>query len=235
MIGKTKLQTDRSGVSPVIGVIFMVAVTVIIAATIGATVLGLGDQIGESPPQAQFEVTETIENVEVPRANDSSETDTYGTALVLQHAGGDNVDPTNIEITVDGEPVYSFGTYDGSETSEYGGHAQVTFPFQEATGDIRRLDGTVSAGDETVLVWYGSLGDFDAVDEFTIDPQTDTDSEESIEYVTWPDTEKLFYIDGNQFGKDDDDQYNDFETGDTVRIVWQSGSQGHTLYEYEVR
>lgn len=37
---------DR-GVSPVIGVILMVAITVILAAVIGAFVLGLGDGIGE--------------------------------------------------------------------------------------------------------------------------------------------------------------------------------------------
>jgi flagellin-like protein len=39
---------DERGVSPVIGVILMVAITVILAAVIGTFVLGLGDQIGGS-------------------------------------------------------------------------------------------------------------------------------------------------------------------------------------------
>jgi flagellin-like protein len=39
---------DDRGVSPVIGVILMVAITVILAAVIGTFVLGLGDQIGGS-------------------------------------------------------------------------------------------------------------------------------------------------------------------------------------------
>lgn len=39
---------DDRGVSPVIGVILMVAITVILAAVIGTFVLGLGDSIGGS-------------------------------------------------------------------------------------------------------------------------------------------------------------------------------------------
>ena len=42
------LNTDDRAVSPVIGVILMVAITVILAAVIGTFVLGLGDQIGGS-------------------------------------------------------------------------------------------------------------------------------------------------------------------------------------------
>lgn len=41
-------NTDDRAVSPVIGVILMVAITVILAAVIGTFVLGLGDQIGGS-------------------------------------------------------------------------------------------------------------------------------------------------------------------------------------------
>jgi len=43
------LTADDRGVSPVIGVILMVAITVILAAVIGTFVLGLGDSIGNSP------------------------------------------------------------------------------------------------------------------------------------------------------------------------------------------
>ena len=41
-------NADDRAVSPVIGVILMVAITVILAAVIGTFVLGLGDQIGGS-------------------------------------------------------------------------------------------------------------------------------------------------------------------------------------------
>lgn len=52
----TQLFNDdgERAVSPVIGVILMVAITVILAAVIGTFVLGLGDQVSESAPQAAF-------------------------------------------------------------------------------------------------------------------------------------------------------------------------------------
>ncbi|OYR46375.1 type IV pilin [Halorubrum sp. Hd13] len=46
---------DDRAVSPVIGVILMVAITVILAAVIGTFVLGLGDSLGDSAPQASFQ------------------------------------------------------------------------------------------------------------------------------------------------------------------------------------
>lgn len=42
-------HADDDAVSPVIGVILMVAITVILAAVIGTFVLGLGDEVGETP------------------------------------------------------------------------------------------------------------------------------------------------------------------------------------------
>ena len=45
---KTLFQNDDRTVSPVIGVILMVAITVILAAVIGTFVLGLGDSLGGS-------------------------------------------------------------------------------------------------------------------------------------------------------------------------------------------
>lgn len=46
---KTTTRNDDSGVSPVIGVILMVAITVILAAVIGTFVLGLGDNANSTP------------------------------------------------------------------------------------------------------------------------------------------------------------------------------------------
>ncbi|WP_435124581.1 type IV pilin [Halobaculum sp. D14] len=49
-----RLISDDRAVSPVIGVILMVAITVILAAVIGTFVLGLGQNLQTSPPQASF-------------------------------------------------------------------------------------------------------------------------------------------------------------------------------------
>lgn len=45
---------DDDAVSPVIGVILMVAITVILAAVIATFVLGLGDSLSSQAPQASF-------------------------------------------------------------------------------------------------------------------------------------------------------------------------------------
>ncbi|WP_199719592.1 type IV pilin [Halorubrum sp. Atlit-26R] len=52
----TQSNADDRAVSPVIGVILMVAITVILAAVIGTFVLGLGDQLGDTAPQASFDI-----------------------------------------------------------------------------------------------------------------------------------------------------------------------------------
>ncbi|AAV48193.1 unknown [Haloarcula marismortui ATCC 43049] len=49
-----QLIHDDDAVSPVIGVILMVAITVILAAVIASFVLGLGDQAQQTTPQASF-------------------------------------------------------------------------------------------------------------------------------------------------------------------------------------
>jgi len=49
-----QLFDDDDAVSPVIGVILMVAITVILAAVIASFVLGLGDQASQTTPTASF-------------------------------------------------------------------------------------------------------------------------------------------------------------------------------------
>jgi len=76
---------DNRGVSPVIGVILMVAITVILAAVIGTFVLGLGDSL-EQAPQAQLD----------------AEVDDSGN-LDISHNGGDSIAETELRITVEDE------------------------------------------------------------------------------------------------------------------------------------
>jgi flagellin-like protein len=77
-----KLLTEDRAVSPVIGVILMVAITVILAAVIGTFVLGLGDQVSESAPQAQFTF------------------DQNSTDITITHDGGDSIPAETINVTV---------------------------------------------------------------------------------------------------------------------------------------
>jgi len=52
-----QLFDDDRAVSPVIGVILMVAITVILAAVIGTFVLGLGDQVQSTTPRRALGLT----------------------------------------------------------------------------------------------------------------------------------------------------------------------------------
>jgi len=82
MIPTNLLNTDDRAVSPVIGVILMVAITVILAAVIGTFVLGLGDSLGDSQPTAQISIEDST---------------TSGNATI-SHDGGDAL--TGSDLTV---------------------------------------------------------------------------------------------------------------------------------------
>lgn len=112
-------QEDR-GVSPVIGVILMVAITVILAAVIGTFVLGLGDSLDQAP-QSQFSLEDASQTAPAPdKAN--------RTVLNINHRGGDALTSGDYRIVVEtpsgesGDVVNSttskgvFGVTDGNVT-----------------------------------------------------------------------------------------------------------------------
>ena len=65
---------DNRAVSPVIGVILMVAITVILAAVIGTFVLGLGDQLQDTTPRASFGFETADEKQRVSITHESGDT-----------------------------------------------------------------------------------------------------------------------------------------------------------------
>ena len=94
-LSKLLKDDDERAVSPVIGVILMVAITVILAAVIGTFVLGLGDQVDSTAPNAQLSFDHTSENVTV--AHEGGDTlDGNLTFFVatntVQNATGDSID-----------------------------------------------------------------------------------------------------------------------------------------------
>jgi len=95
------LFDDDEAVSPVIGVILMVAITVILAAVIATFVLGLGDQISNTAPQASFSFDYT---------EDSGDIDT----LEVTHNGGETITANEVVGTVS-------GATDGTDEINYNG------------------------------------------------------------------------------------------------------------------
>ena len=90
-------NSDDRAVSPVIGVILMVAITVILAAVIGTFVLGLGDSLGENQPTAQLDAT----------------IDYSADNITIEHSGGDTIAADELSVIVNnGSSSYeSNGTY----------------------------------------------------------------------------------------------------------------------------
>jgi len=91
---KTLIQDDDA-VSPVIGVILMVAITVILAAVIATFVLGLGDSLSNQAPQASFSCDESA----------------------LIHDGGDELDGDNLYLA-DSPDSSIGGTYSAGDEIE---------------------------------------------------------------------------------------------------------------------
>jgi flagellin-like protein len=85
------LLTEDRAVSPVIGVILMVAITVILAAVIGTFVLGLGQNV-QSTPQASFSFDFTASNTTVDITHTGGDTlekdENANTVEIISTAGG---------------------------------------------------------------------------------------------------------------------------------------------------
>jgi flagellin-like protein len=95
MNNKKAFQDSERAVSPVIGVILMVAITVILAAVIGTFVLGLGDQIGEAQPTAQL----SLESQDL--GDDPS--------VTIVHNGGDELNGDDLSVTINGSVASDAG------------------------------------------------------------------------------------------------------------------------------
>ncbi|WP_323674907.1 type IV pilin N-terminal domain-containing protein [Halorubellus sp. PRR65] len=115
------LLTDDDAVSPVIGVILMVAVTVVLSAAVGAFVLDIGNAVTEQSPTAVIEFEYDI----------STGSGTPN-AVVLRHNGGDELATSTLRVTVDGTVAWE----DKSSTDDF------------ATGGGGEWDDGVTSGDE---------------------------------------------------------------------------------------
>ena len=129
MMQLTDLLTDEDAVSPVIGVILMVAITVILAAVIGTFVLGLGNNLQQQAPQATFNINST-------QLDESGSSDDF----VITHSTGDSVEKSNINVTGDVEDNGAWTSDTVSAGDEYPGNASAD------SGTIR-------------VVWSASEGD----------------------------------------------------------------------------
>ena len=83
-------RKDEKAVSPVIGVILMVAITVILAAVIASFVFGLAGEVKKAPT-ASLTVTD---------ATDKLNSNTNDDILYIDHVGGDDIKLSEITLLV---------------------------------------------------------------------------------------------------------------------------------------
>ena len=109
--------SDRA-VSPVIGVILMVAITVILAAVIGTFVLDLGQSAGNRAPSASLAV----------------EADAGSDHLNVSHMGGDSLDASDTKVIIRNESGGEEVTFNQTSSSAtFGVGDEVDFDFEAGT------------------------------------------------------------------------------------------------------
>ncbi len=115
-----KLNKNEEGVSPVIGVILMVAITVILAAVIAAFVFGMGGSLKEAPPSASL--------------NAASNSATDGSDIVIKHVGGEALVGSDwkFSVVVEGQPPLYVTTH-SSEDFEVGNQLVITHNTTETS------------------------------------------------------------------------------------------------------
>jgi flagellin-like protein len=140
-----QLLNDDDAVSPVIGVILMVAITVILAAVIASFVLGLGNQAQQGAPTATigFDYEQVHENPNTVNAG----------VLTISHDGGDSVSDQELYVRGSGfnesTDQHPSGNNDILDVKEWGDIDRVD--HRNASSGHQLWNGTKS-GDNSAIV-----------------------------------------------------------------------------------
>jgi len=136
-------QNTSRGVSPVIGVILMVAITVILAAVIATFVLGLGEQVSDTSPTASWSSSDAGDTV------NASENETI---VEFRHTGGSSIDADNLRISVDSSTDFDFDADANLNRSDdtISAGERIFLTIDEDAGDGEEV---VKSGDTADLIW----------------------------------------------------------------------------------
>ena len=126
-------RKEGRGVSPVIGVILMVAVTVIISSTVSVFVLGIGDDINNSTPQGSFSFSEGCSG-----------------GIKVTYTAGDTLDGNRLYFTGSATEYNKPGSIEGWKGSEITGGDSVVVDVEP--GETLRLDWQDEESGDTATV-----------------------------------------------------------------------------------
>lgn len=144
------LLREDDAVSSVLGVVLMVAVTIILAAVVGTFVLGIGSDLTDESPSASWDYSVDVGG----GSND--------TVLIL-HGGGETVDRSQVEVTIDGSTAYR----DGSPRGDFSLINGQNWPEEISAGDRLHLDdastAAIESGDMLQIIWTADSGERAAI------------------------------------------------------------------------
>jgi flagellin-like protein len=139
-----QLLNDDDAVSPVIGVILMVAITVILAAVIGTFVLGLGDQVQETAPNAQFSWDDY---------DDSTGWGSGDPGITVTHDGGSTIEAGRLTFGGDVNSTVSGSTWDGLDSTQASDPSS-----QVSAGSSATIGLSVDSGATASVIWTSEGG-----------------------------------------------------------------------------
>jgi flagellin-like protein len=232
MVPHTVADTEGNrAVSPVIGVILMVAITVILAAVIGAFVLEIGDQ-QETAPNTSFDSEQ--QNVYYTEASWSK---ANLTTVEIGHAGGNNIDVTSVEIKVNGNETVvgsdanpGWNSGDSYPTPNFfptlGSNEKVEF----SSGETWRFH---SYSTEEPLFWTVGPGVSDANMENAVNAGCTL----RMHYYETSDPEHAYFHKNACSKWSDHKRFAPLQQGDQANVVWEaeSGGKTQTLFKYTVQ
>ena len=136
-----QLLNDDDAVSPVIGVILMVAITVILAAVIATFVLGLGEQVSQTSPNTSFSFD--YENDSAATGEPAAVGNGSDAVVTVTHSGGPNIAVEQLSIA-------------GDQTAAWTDAGGFNSGDEVSAGDS--IDVDVDLGDRVSVVWENEEG-----------------------------------------------------------------------------
>jgi hypothetical protein len=227
----------------------MVAITVILAAVIGAFVLEIGDQ-QETAPNTSFDSDEQVVYMQADGARRDKVNASY---VTINHAGGDVADIDSLTLSVGGDP--GSWTIDASidDPVMRDGNRVPAKPqpnIVETLGSNEQI--SLSSGESLSVLAYGTrpLGEYVQADKpYRFSTLPVTKGSGSTDHSAFSEPVPRLYLNGVDVdntkmpnpeltNKDrDDETVTLLEQGDDVQLVWKadSGGKTQTLFKYTVQ
>jgi len=151
---------DDDAVSPVIGVILMVAITVILAAVIATFVLGLGEQVSDTAPNTSFSF-DYEDSSPVEDSFGGSPASSLDGNLTITHSGGPNIDADQLSVAGSSRAFGSSDAGGNSWSDTDSASSNTNDPTYAPSDEISAGDSIVvgvEAGDTVSVVWENEQG-----------------------------------------------------------------------------